>query len=162
MTECKHGLELSSCVVCSPPPEPVVAPKVRAPRATASTRTAAAPAPAKRTIVNRDSARVHVVVPFEDFEIALEDGELIEPTYFLGQEESAWLEKRRARDIAKQVVLVSTLAAVAGKDELHMDTVQLVVVANTATQERARALLARTPYKPRVSVHPAWFTPPED
>lgn len=155
MTECIHGLELASCDVCSPKPEPVAPPK-----AVRQARPAATPAP-KRSVVNRDSMRAHVVIPVDHFADALEDGSLVDPIYYIGPEETAWLEKRRARDIGKQVVLVTTFAAVAGQDELPMSAVQLVVVGNTVAQELVKGLLSDSPYSPRVSVHPAWFTAPE-
>ena len=74
-----------------------------------------------------------------------------------GPEELAWSERRRAKDASRNVVLVTTSSAVAGLDELPLSAVQLVAVANTATQERVRELLDLTEYSPRVSVFPPWF-----
>ena len=149
MPECIHGLEFASCDVCNPPVRPAApAPVKRAP-AVRTTR----PAPLKA----RSEVRLHVVIPLDDLGDLLADGELADPIYFHGPEELAWGERRRAADASRNVVLVTTQAAVAGNDVLPLSAVQLIAVANTLTQERVRELLALTDYAPRVSVFPPWF-----
>lgn len=149
MPECIHGLEFASCDVCNPPARPVAAAPVKRTPAVRTTR----PAPVK----NRSEQRLHVVISLDDFGDVLADGELVDPIYFHGPEELAWSERRRAKDAARNVVLVTTHGAVEGLDVLPLSAVQLVAVANTISQERVRELLALTDFTPRVSVFPPWF-----
>lgn len=154
MTECIHGLDFASCDICSPAPKPVVE--------RALPRQRAAKAPAARPLTATAPRRLHVVLSIDELGDLLADGELVDPIYFVGPEELAWGERRRAADAARNVVLVTTAAAVAGLDVLPFSAVELVAVANTVSQERVRELLALTDHKPRVAVFPPWFVAPED
>lgn len=150
--ECIHGLELAACDVCSPkkaPVAPPAAPRVRAPRVSAT--------PVKKTMIRSDSQRLHVVLSLDDFADALAAGVVVDPIYFHGPEELAWSERRRAADIRSNVVLVTTLGAVRGLDELPLAAVQLIAVANNQAQERVRELLALTGSRTKVAVYPPWF-----
>jgi hypothetical protein len=102
--------------------------------------------------------RLHVVLSAEDFADALAAGELADPIYYVGQEELAWTELRRSPRALEYLVLVVSADAVRGLDALPLTAVQLVAVANTVAQERARELLALTEFTPKVAVHPPWFT----
>lgn len=155
MSECIHGLELAACDICSPAPKPVVERPLPRQRA-------AAKAPAARPLKATAPRRLHVVLPLDELADLLADGELVDPIYFVGPEELAWGERRRAADAARNVVLVTTAVAVAGLDDLPLTAVELIAVANTVAQERVRELLALTSYSPRVAVFPPWFTAPED
>jgi hypothetical protein len=151
MTECIHGLDFASCDVCNPPKrvEPVETTRRAAPDRSRQTR--------HTPLKARTEHRLHAVISVDDFAEALETGALEDPTYFHGPEELAWAERRRAKDAAKNVVLVTTFGAVAGLDALPLDAVQLVAVANTVMQERVRSLLASSAHSPRVAVFPPWF-----
>lgn len=152
MTECIHGLDLAMCDACSPkkaPVAPPAAPKVRAPRATA--------APVKKTLIQSDSQRLHVVLTLDDFGDVLASGYVEDPIYFHGPEELAWAERRRAANIRDHVVLVTSLGATRGLDSLPLGAVQLIAVANNQTQDRVRDLLALTDLRTKVSVYPPWF-----
>ena len=154
MTECIHGLDLAACDSCSPAPKPVVEHVVPRQRATK--------APAARPLKATAPRRLHVVLSIDELADLIADGELIDPIYFFGPEELAWGERRRAADAARNVVLVTTAAAVAGLDELPVSAIELIAVANTIAQERVRELLSPTEYRPRVAVFPPWFVAPED
>jgi len=157
MPECIHGLDLASCDVCSPKKVPVSAPAVRAPRAP---RVAATPV--RKTLIQSDSQRLHVVLTLDDFGDVLASGYVEDPIYFHGPEELAWAERRRAADIRDHVVLVTSLGATRGLDSLPLEAVQLIAVANNQAQERVRELLALTAYRTKVSVYPPWFQASED
>jgi len=148
MTECIHGLDRELCDICSPKTAPErVAVKRAAPAR------AARPAPLKA----RAARRLHVVLSLDDLADALAEGSLADPIYFVGPEELAWAERRRAADATQQVVLVVASDAVAELDVMPLAAVELVAVASTAAQQRVRDLLALTDFSPRVSVYPPWF-----
>jgi hypothetical protein len=154
MTECIHGLELEMCDACTPKKAPVApppAPRDRAPRTTA--------APVKKTLIQSDSQRLHVVLTLDDFGDVLASGYVEDPIYFHGPEELAWAERRRAANIRDHVVLVTSLGATRGLDLLPLGAVQLIAVANNSAQERVRELLALTNLRTKVSVYPPWFQP---
>ena len=157
MTECIHGLELASCDVCSPkkaPVAPPAPPRERVVRATA--------APVKKTLIQSDSQRLHVVLTLDDFADVLASGYVEDPIYFHGPEELAWSERRRASNIRDHVVLVTSLGATRGMDTLPLSAVQLIAVANNQAQERVRELLSLTDLRTKVSVYPPWFQPSDD
>ena len=157
MTECIHGLELESCDVCSPkkaPVAPPAPPRERVVRATA--------APVKKTLIQSDSQRLHVVLTLDDFADVLASGYVEDPIYFHGPEELAWSERRRASNIRDHVVLVTSLGATRGMDTLPLSAVQLIAVANNQAQERVRELLSLTDLRTKVSVYPPWFQPSDD
>jgi len=149
MPECIHGLELASCDVCSPKKAPP--PPPRAARAPAAKPVAA------RALRAKTPQRLHVVLTLDEFADALADGVLTTPTYYVGPEELAWAERRRAPRASELVVLVVAAELVRGLDDLPLTAVQLVAVANTVAQERVRDLLALTTLAPKVVVHPPWF-----
>lgn len=148
MTECIHGLDRELCDICSPKkaPERVAAKRVAPVRASR-------PAPLKAAV----KRRLHVVLSLDDFADALASGTLDDPIYFVGPEELAWAERRRAADATQQVVLVVASSAVAGLDTMPLAAVELVAVASNAAQQRVRELLALTSLSPRVAVYPPWF-----
>jgi hypothetical protein len=148
MTECIHGLDLELCDICSPKkaPEKVAVKRVAAVRTTR-------PTPLKA----KAARRLHVVLSLDDLADALASGALTDPIYFVGPEELAWAERRRAADATQQVVLVVASSAVAGLDEMPLAAVELVAVASNAVQQRVRELLALTDLAPRVAVYPPWF-----
>ena len=155
MTECKHGLELAVCDICTPKKKPLVAPPPRAARATT-------PRVTKSKTADRSSTRLHVVLTIEDFAEALAEGEVVDPIYFHGPEELAWAEKRRSAKVREQVVLVTTYGFVQDTtgqsvDVLPIHAVKLVAVANTAALERVRDLIDLTDYTPKLVIHPPWF-----
>lgn len=157
MTECIHGLELAMCDACTPKKAPVApppAPKVRVPRATA--------APVKKTLIQSDSQRLHVVLTLDDFADVLASGYVEDPIYFHGPEELAWAERRRAANIRDHVVLVTSLGATRGMDTLPLGAVQLIAVANNQAQDRVRELLLLASLGTKVSVYPPWFTASDD
>lgn len=150
--ECIHGLELAMCDACTPKKAPVAA--VAAPRPRVSRATVA---PVKKTLIQSDSQRLHVVLTLDDFGDVLASGYVEDPTYFHGPEELAWAERRRAANIRDHVVLVTSLGATRGLDTLPLGAVQLIAVANNQAQERVRDLLALTSLRTKVSVYPPWF-----
>ena len=157
MTECIHGLELASCDVCSPkkaPVAPPAPPRERVVRATA--------APVKKTLIQSDSQRLHVVLTLDDFADVLASGYVEDPIYFHGPEELAWSERRRASNIRDHVVLVTSLGATRGMDTLPLSAVELIAVANNQSQERVREQLSLTDLRTKVSVYPPWFQPSDD
>ena len=97
MTECIHGLDRELCDICNPKK----APEKPAVKRAAPAR-AARPAPLKA----RAARRLHVVLSLDDLADALAEGSLADPIYFVGPEELAWAERRRAADATQQVVLV--------------------------------------------------------
>ena len=113
----------------------------------------------KRTLIQSDSQRLHVVLTLDDFADVLSSGYVEDPIYFHGPEELAWAERRRAANIRDHVVLVTSLGATRGLDSLPIGAVQLIAVANNSTQERVRDLLARTAFTTKVSMYPPWFQP---
>lgn len=150
MPECIHGLDFASCDICSPkqaaPPPPRVV-RTREPKPVAA-----------RALRAKAPQRLHVVLELEEFADALAEGVLAAPTYYVGPEELAWAERRRSPRATEQLVLVLAAEAVRGLDDLPLAAVQLVAVANTVAQERARELLSLTEFAPKVAVHPPWFT----
>ena len=148
MTECIHGLDFELCDICNPKkaPERVAVKRVAPVRASR-------PAPLKAAV----KRRLHVVLSLDDFADALASGSLTDPIYFVGPEELAWAERRRAADATQQVVLVVASSAVAGLDTMPLAAVELVAVASNAAQQRVRELLALTSLSPRVAVYPPWF-----
>ena len=149
MPECIHGLDFATCDVCNPPQRPVAAAPVKRSPAVRTTR----PAPVK----NRSEQRLHVVISIDDLAEVLAEGQITDPIYFHGPEELAWSERRRAANASRNVVLVTTQGAVEGLDVLPLETVQLIAVSNTISQEWVRDMLALTDFTPRVSVFPPWF-----
>lgn len=152
MTECIHGLELAMCDACSPKKAPVAPPVVRAVRAPRVVS-----APVKKTLIQSDSQRLHVVLTLDDFADVLASGYVEDPIYFHGPEELAWAERRRASNIRDHVVLVTSIGATRGLDSLPLEAVQLIAVANNSAQEKVRELLALTALGTKVSVYPPWF-----
>jgi hypothetical protein len=150
MTECIHGLDFAACDVCSPKKPPVVERTAPMPRTTR--------APAARSLRAKAPQRLHVVLSLEDFADALAAGELADPIYYSGPEELAWTERRRSPRALENVVLVVSAEAVRGLDVMPLTAVQLVAVASSVAQDRARELLALTDLTPKVAVHPPWFT----
>jgi hypothetical protein len=150
MTECIHGLDFAACDVCSPKKPPVVERTAPMPRTTR--------APAARSLRAKAPQRLHVVLTLEDFADALAVGELADPIYYAGPEELAWIERRRSPRALENVVLVVSAEAVRGLDVMPLTAVQLVAVASSVAQDRARELLALTDLTPKVAVHPPWFT----
>lgn len=150
MTECIHGLDFELCDICSPkkaaPPPPRTV-RAREPRPVAA-----------RALRGKVPQRLHVVLSLDEFADALADGVLVTPTYYVGPEEVGWTERRRAPRANEQVVLVVAAELVHGLDDLPLGAVQLVAVASTLAQERARELLALTSFAPKVVIHPPWFT----
>jgi hypothetical protein len=150
--ECIHGLDFASCDICSPKKPPVVERAEPKPRAVRT--------PPARNLRAKAPQRLHVVLTLEEFADVLAEGELADPIYYVGPEELAWAERRRSPRALEQVVLVVRTEAVLGRDTMPLSAVQLVAVANSVAQERARELLALTSFTPKVAVHPPWFTPP--
>ena len=148
MTECIHGLDFELCDICNPKK----APEKVAVRRVAPVR-ASRPAPLKAAV----KRRLHVVLSLNDFADALAEGSVADPIYFVGPEELAWAERRRAADATQQVVLVVPSDVVAGLDTMPLEAVELVAVASNAVQQRVRELLALTDLAPRVAVYPPWF-----
>lgn len=150
MPECIHGLEFASCDICSP--KKVAAPPPRVVRAREPKPVAA------RALRAKAPQRLHVVLTLDEFADALADGVLADPIYYVGPEELAWAERRRAPRASETVVLVVGAEAVRGLDELPLSAVQLVAVASTVAQERVRDLLGLTDLAVKVVIHPPWFT----
>ncbi len=163
--ECIHGLDLALCDSCTPQklPEPVdAAPVKRASRATAPRAGVSKAGGSASSLRSAADHRVYVVLSIDELADVLAEGMLVDPIYYLGPEELAWGERRRATDVLEQTVLVLGRAAVESRHavfagEVPMTNVQLIAVANIVVQDRVRELLALTDYGTKVAVYPPWF-----